>query len=187
MDDTQIIALYNQRDERAIAETSGKYGDYCYAIAYNILSDRQDAEECLNDTWLGAWNAIPPDCPANFKLYLAKITRNLSFNRYKLKNRKKRGGSETETLLDEIEEFLPDSTNVEKEIEDNEFIQAVNSFLRTLPERERGIFIRRYFYSEKTPVISRRYGMKEDTVLKTLSRTRIKLKYYLKGEGFNNG
>ncbi len=183
MDDRQIIELYNQRDEKAISETSDKYGSYCFAIAYNILSNEQDSEECVNDTWLRTWNAIPPQKPNCLRLFLAKITRNLSLDKYKAMNRDKRGGKLT-VALEEIEEFVPDAIGVESAIEEQEFMDAVNRFLRSLPEREGNIFIRRYFYVDSTEQIARRFGLTEGNVLRVLSRTRKKLKKHLESEGY---
>lgn len=109
MDDKQIIELYWQRNEDAIHETSLKYGSYCYSIAHNILSNNEDSEECVNDTWLKAWNSIPPQRPVHLKMFLAKITRNLSFDKYKAGKAAKRGNGEIAVVLDELSECLPSS------------------------------------------------------------------------------
>ena len=184
MDDRQIIELYNNRDEKAISETSLKYGRYCFSIANNILCDHRDSEECVNDTWLGAWNSIPPHKPNNLKLFLGKITRNISFNKYKENNRQKRGGSEVALALDEISEVVADVHGVESEIEERVFMNAVNRFLESLSERDCSIFIRRYFNSDSVKKIALRYGMTETNVSKVLARTREKFRKYLRSEGY---
>ena len=184
MDDCQIIELYWARDERAIAETNRQYGGYCFGIANQILQDEVDAEECVNDTWLNTWDSIPPNRPTRFRLFLGKITRNLSINRYKEKHREKRGGGETALILEEIEGVLADTRDVESEIERGEFVGLLNRFLKSLPVREREIFVRRYFWAESTAEIARRYGVKESNVLVILSRTRSKLRKVLEKEGY---
>lgn len=182
MDDKQIISLYEKRNEDAIKKTAEKYGAYCHAIANGILSDTQDAEECVNDTWLRAWNSIPPQKPNSLKLFLAKITRNLSFNRYKEKTRGKRGGGEIALALDELDEVIGGTYDVETEFLRKEMRNALNRFLRELPKREADIFLRRYFYVESTEKIARHYFIKEANVRLILSRTRQKLKEFLKKE-----
>lgn len=184
MNDRQIIELYGQRDENAIRETASKYGGYCFCIANNILADEADAEECVNDTWLKTWNSIPPENPNHLKLFLGKITRNLSINRYKAKHREKRGGDQMALVLEEIDEFLADTADVESEIEQIEFVGLLNRFLRSLPARECNLFIRRYFYTDSTDAIAHRYGLKESHVLVILSRVRKKLREYLQKEGY---
>lgn len=184
MDDRQIIELYNQRDENAIKETSDKYGNYCFSIANNILDCKQDSEECINDTWLHTWNSIPPQKPNCLKAFLAKITRNLSLNRYKEKTRDKRGSGEVVLALDEMDEFLAGTSDVVSEYEQKEFLAMLNRFLYSLPERERSIFILRYFYMDSTKSIAQACSIKESNVLMILSRTRKKLKETLEREGY---
>ena len=184
MDDRQIIILYNQRDETAISETSKKYGNYCFAIANNILFNQQDSEECVNDTWLRTWNTIPPQNPDCLKLYVAKITRNLSLDRLKSNTRDKRGGGEVQLALDEVGEFISDQTRVDSELEQEAFMQSLNRFLYSLPARDCNIFIRRYFYIQPTKQIAQLYLTSEGNVLKILSRTRKKLKKHLETEGY---
>lgn len=184
MDDCQIIELYWARDERAIVETANQYGGYCFGIANQILQDEADAEECVNDTWLNTWDSIPPNRPTRFRLFLGKITRNLSINRYKEKHREKRGGGEISLILEEIEGVLADTRDVESEIERGEFVGLLNRFLKSLPVREREIFVRRYFWAESTKEIARRYGIKESHLLVILSRTRSKLRKVLEKEGY---
>lgn len=184
MEDRSIIALYNARDERAIQETERKYGDYCMSISVGILSDRMDAEECVNDTYLKAWNTIPPKRPCVFKMFLAKITRNLAFSRWRKFTAEKRGGGEMELVLGELEACLAAPGDVGDRLSGQELAKAIRAFLNTLPEREQNVFLRRYFFLEESQVIAGRYGMKPATVLRTLSRTRMKLKHYLTQEGY---
>lgn len=186
MDDNQIIELYWQRNESAIAETDAKYGKYCFAVANNILRNNADSEECVNDTYLHAWNAMPPQRPNVLKLFLAKMTRNLSFNRYKAQTAEKRGGTEVAIVLDELSECIASNANVEKELEAKELGETVKAFARTLPERECNVFVRRYFFAEPICEIASRYGMSENNVSVILSRTRKKLKKLLIKEGYVN-
>ncbi len=184
MEDRQIITLYNQRDERAIAETSKKYEKYCYRISYDILYDDFDANECVNDTWFKTWNAIPPAQPNCLRLFLAKITRNLSLDRYKAKHRDKRGGGETALAYEEIGGTLADTRDLESEFEQNELLNVIEAFLQSLPKRECNIFIRRYFYMASTSEIAKRHGVSETNVHKILSRTRAKLRTELEKRGY---
>ncbi|MBE6618366.1 MAG: sigma-70 family RNA polymerase sigma factor [Ruminococcaceae bacterium] len=184
MDDRQIIDLYNQRNESAISETSEKYGKYCFNIANNILLNVESSEECVNDTWLRTWNSIPPQKPHSLRLFLAKITRNLAFDRYKNDTRKKRGGGEIVVALDEISEIVSNSDRVDTEAEERELMAAFNRFLRAIPKRDCNIFIERYFYVESTGVIAKKYGLSVSNVQKILFRTRGKLKDYLETEGY---
>ena len=184
MEDDQIVALYWQKNADAIAETNGKYGAYCFAIADNILRSKEDAEECVNDTWLHAWNAMPPQRPRRLKLFLAKITRNLSFNRFHAGTAQKRGGGEMELVLDELAECIAAESDVESAYEAKELGQSVNRFIRTLPERHGNVFVRRYFFTESAAVIAKRYGLTENNVMVILSRTRKKLKAHLIKEGY---
>ncbi len=184
MNDEQIVELYWQRDESAIQETCAKYGAYCMTVAENILSCREDCEECVNDTWLRAWNAIPPQKPEILRLFLAKITRNLSLDRWKAKAAAKRGRGEIDLALEELGECLAGSMSVEDTVSGKELAGSVNQFMLKLPEREADIFLRRYFFVEPVAAIAGRYGMKESNVLVILSRTRRKLKIHLEKEGY---
>lgn len=184
MKDDAIIDLYFQRDENAIAESDIKYGSYCRAIAGNILWSREDTEECVNDTWFRAWNAMPPTRPRVLKMFFAKITRNISFDRYKKANAQKRGGGEIDIALSELEECISSHTSVEDEVDANELEASVNRFLYTLSEKERNIFLRRYFYVEKAVEIAHRYNVTPSNVSVILSRTREKLKKHLTNEGY---
>ncbi|MBQ8527873.1 MAG: sigma-70 family RNA polymerase sigma factor [Lachnospiraceae bacterium] len=184
MEDKQIIELYNQRKETAIEQTAEKYGSYCFSIANNILHSHEDSEECVNDTWLKAWNAIPPTVPKYLRIFLGKITRNLSFDKYRAIHSESRGGGQFSVVLDELEEIVAGSQNVESQYEQKELVEAINKYLKRLPERDCNIFIRRYFYAEETSCIARRYEIKESNVLMILSRTRKKLHTFLKEEDF---
>lgn len=184
MEDEQILDLYFSRNEQAIEETDRKYGGYCFSLANSILQNQQDAEETVSDTYLKAWNAIPPKRPAVLKMFLAKITRNLAFSRWRNFSAQKRGRGEMPLVLEELEDCIPSQANVEDNLDARELTRAVQMFLNTLPIRERDIFLRRYFFVEESTVIAKRYGMKPATILRTLSRTRGKLKTYLTQEGY---
>lgn len=184
MNDEQILDLYFARDEQALVETDRKYGGYCFTLANSILHNDQDAEETVSDTYLKAWNAIPPKRPGIFKMFLAKITRNLAFSRWRAYSAEKRGGGEMELVLEELEGCLAAPGGVEDAMNAKELARTIRAFLDTLPEREQDIFLRRYFFVEESETIARRYGMKPATVLRTLSRTRMKLKRYLLKEGY---
>ena len=184
MEDRQIIELYWQRNADAISETAGKYGAYCFQVADNILHDTGDSEECVNDTWLRAWNAMPPERPNVLRMFLAKITRNLSFDRFNARNAKKRGGGEIALVLDELEECLASGTDVETAYEGKELGQCIKRFVRGLSEQDGNVFVRRYFFTDPVSAIARRYGLTENNVMVILSRTRKKLKLELMKEGY---
>ena len=184
MEDTKILDLYFARDEQAVAETDKKYGTYCFSLANSILNNVQDAEEAVSDTYLKTWNTIPPHRPNVFKLFLAKITRNVSFSRWRCLSAEKRGGGEMALVLEELADCVAAPVGVEDELNGKELAKVIRSFLDTLPPREQDIFLRRYFFVEESDVIARRYGMKTATVRRTLSRTRAKLKQYLNREGY---
>ena len=183
MQDTQIINLYWARDEQAIAESQRSYGAYCHSIAFHILYDRDDADECVNDTWLRAWNAMPPKRPGRLSLFLGTITRNLSLDRWKGKHTMKRGSGEMMLALDELAECVPDGRSTEEAVEAAELERLINEFLHTLPERECNVFLRRYWYVEEYSDIAGRYGMNLNTVKTSLFRTRARLKSFLEKEG----
>ena len=186
MEDSRIVELYWQKNADAIKETNSKYGAYCFAIADNILHNNEDSEECVNDTWMNAWNAIPPQKPTNLQMFLAKITRNLSFNRYNTRSAEKRGGGEIVLVLDELAECLAGESDVESEYEARELGDCIQKFVRALPERGGNVFMRRYFFTESITEIAERYGLTENNVMVILSRTRKKLKTHLIKEGFFN-
>lgn len=184
MNDEQIIDLYWKRDESAIQESHIKYGAYCYAIANRILYNHQDSEECVNDTWLRTWNALPPERPSFLKQYLAKITRNLSLDRYRARQTLKRGGRDLDAVLDELAECIADTRDIEDELMAKELQSCIRSFVATLSERDGNIFLRRYFYIDSTAEIAGRYHLRESNVLMILSRSRAKLRAYLIKEGY---
>ena len=197
MEDREIIALYWDRDERAITETDAKYGNYCFTVAENILGRREDSEECVNDTWLRAWNAIPPKRPMVLRTFLAKITRNLALDQYRRMNADKRGGGQMDLVLDELSDCVGSGSeaylhaesaasigNAEEEIQAKALQECIKEFVESLPERDGNVFIRRYFYAEKTETIALRYGLTQNNVGVVLSRTRKKLYEQLRKEGF---
>ena len=184
MTDEKIIGLYLERSETAIAETDKKYGAYCFRISNNILNCREDSEECVNDTWLKTWDSIPPTLPQRFRLFLAKIVRNLSFNKYKAKHTDKRGNGELELILDELEECIAGKNDVEEFCMAKELQKTLNAFVCSLPEKECNVFVRRYFYSDSIKDISKRYGLSENNIRVMLNRTRNKLKVRLEKEGY---
>lgn len=184
MTDEKIIELFFQRNEEAITETHKKYGSYCFKIANSILNNREDSEECLNDTWMKTWNSIPPTRPGYFNLYLAKIIRNLSFNKYKAMHAGKRGHGEIAFILDELEECIAGQSDVEALYLAEELKTTINKFARSLSERDCNVFVRRYFYAESIKEIARRYGLSENNVGIILNRSRNKLKEQLKKEGY---
>ena len=184
MKDSKIIELYWQREPDAIAETDRKYGSYCFTIAHNILRNREDSEECVNDTWLRAWNVIPPKRPDVLQMFLARITRSIAFNRWSAQNAKKRGGGEIVLVLDEFSECIAGKNDVESEIEEKELSECVRLFVRALPVRDGNVFVRRYFFNETITEIAEKYGLSRDNVTVILSRTRKKLKTHLQREGY---
>jgi RNA polymerase sigma-70 factor (ECF subfamily) len=184
MEDEAIIALYWRRMEEAITQTDLKYGGCCHAVANHILSSDEDAEECVNDTWLRAWNAIPPQRPTRLGAFLVKITRNLAFDRYRAKTAEKRGSGRLEGVLEELEECVSGTHDVPGEAEAKELAAAIRRFLTTLPEEERSLFLRRYFFGEETAAMARRYGLQSSHVQVRLSRTRKKLRAFLHKEGY---
>jgi len=183
LNDTEILDLYFAREQQALEETQKKYGHYCYSIAFRILHDQEDSDECVNDTWLKAWNSIPPNRPEHFNLFLGTITRNLSFDRWKKKKAKKRGEGEMFLVIDELAECIPAVGSTEEAVEAAELRRLINEFLKTLPEKECNVFLRRYWYSEECQAIADRYGMKLNSVKTSLFRVRGKLKSYLEKQG----
>ncbi len=183
MKDEELIHLYWERNERAISQTSHIYGKYCYAIAYNILHDNEDSEECVNDSYHKVWNVIPPTRPTVFPAFLGRIVRNISLDRYKKRTAEKRGGSQIPVILDEIGEVASDTPSPEDECVRLEVVGAINDFLRTLPTEQRVMLVCRYWYADDVKVIAERLGMKENSVSVTLRRIRNKLREYLVSRG----
>lgn len=184
MEDNKIIQLYWDRNPDAIPATSEKYNSYCTAIAQNILESREDAEECVNDTYLQAWNSMPPHRPRILPSFLGKITRNLSFNRYKYNHASKRGGGEIPAVLHELSELVSGRSNVEEEIDRQELLRAINAFLESLPKSKRNLFICRYWYANSISELAGKFHMTENNVSVSLNRLRLKLRDYLTKGGF---
>lgn len=183
-DDEKIIELYWQRNENAIAATSEKYGNYCVSIANNILTLKEDAEECVNDTWLHAWNAIPPHRPPRLAYFLGKITRELAINRYKARFAQKRGEGEYALALDELADFLTTpSDTVEQAFELKLIGKAISNFLRKQPNQYADIFIRRYYHLCSIKQITNEFAISESKAKSILFRLRKKLYAYLESEG----
>ena len=183
MEDRQIVELYWARSEEAIPATQRKYGPYCRTVAYNILANDQDTEECLNDTWLRAWNSMPDHKPTHLAPYLAKLTRWLSLNRLRAQDRLKRGGGETALALEELSEALPGGQDAQHALEVRELSAAVRRFLDGLKETERAVFLSRYWYMLPVKEIAGRFGFSQNRVSTMLHRTRRKLQDYLREEG----
>lgn len=181
MDDSEIIELYFGRNESAIRETDIKYGRLCHKIAYNILNNNEDSEECVNDTYMGVWNAIPPTRPTYFMAFVCRITRNLSLKRLEYIRREKRSQAVL-VSLDELEEVLPDD-RISPDMSDEELGKLISEFLRGEKEEIRNVFIRRYFFFDSVGEISKRFSFTESRVKNMLFRTRNKLKDYLTREG----
>ena len=184
MDDAAIVTLYWQRDERAIRETEQKYGPYCRSIARSLLSDEQDAEEILSDTWLRAWNSIPPQRPEKLSAYLGKLTRNLSLSRLRGLLAQKRGGGELPLALEELAECLPGPADPQQELEARDLGRLLNRFVGTLPRTERDVFVVRYYFLTPLETLSRKSGFSESKLKSMLFRTRKKLNRFLQEEGY---
>lgn len=184
VEDNGIVMLYFDRDEQAIAETEKKYGGYCLSLAQAIVKDPETARECVNDTWLRAWNAIPPQKPVVLRLFLAKITRNLAFNTYRQNTARKRGGGEVDLALEELKDCVPAQGGVQDALDARELGRVIQEFLQTQSRRDRNIFIRRYFCVESISAIAERLGLTEANTRKILTRTRNKLRDYLTKEGY---
>jgi len=182
MEDEKIVALYWDRSETAISETDRKYGKYCYSIAYNILTNNEDAEESVSDTFLAAWNTIPPKRPSVLAAFLGKLTRHISIDRWRMRNRQKRGGGEIVLALEELKECIPDSHTVEAVLEQKRLAAVFNEFLNHLPETERRVFLCRYWYLDPISRIADRCGFSESKVTSMLHRTRKKLRITLEKE-----
>ena len=182
MEDSRIVELYWQRNEQAIAETESKYGHFCFAVARNILGSGEDARECVNDAFLGAWNAMPPHRPQILSSFLAKITRRLALKKRRSLSADKRGGGSVELSLAELEGCIPSGQSIDESLALAELTEIVNSFLAELPEDERRVFLRRYWYFDSIGAISARFGFGESKVKMMLKRTRDKLRVRLQKE-----
>jgi RNA polymerase sigma-70 factor (ECF subfamily) len=183
MDDNRIVDLFWERSENAIRETAAKYERYCYAIARNILHNAEDADECVNDTYHGAWNSMPPHRPSVLSTFLGKITRRISLNKWRDNTRDKRGGGEASLALDELADCLSSDNDVERDIETAELAKSIDDFLESLPKIERMVFVCRYWYIDPLSAICRQFGYSESKVKSMLYRTRVKLKLHLERNG----
>ena len=184
MEDDSIINLYWARSENAISETSKKYGNYCYSIAYNILGNVEDADESVNDTYLDAWNNIPPHRPSILSTFLGKITRRISIDKWRGRTAEKRGGGEIVLVLDELSDCIPSNQNVEREVEAAELSQLIDNFVMSLSPMERRVFICRYWYLDTIGDIAQRFGFTQSKVKMILHRQRKNLLNHLEREAF---
>lgn len=183
MEDHKIIDLYWNRSESAISESSAKYGNYCHSISYNILHNTEDVSECVNDTWLAAWNTMPPKRPDLLGAFLGKITRNLSLNRYKANATKKRGGSQTDLALSELEDCLSSGNPVEESVDQLILTKAIESYLLGQSRQRRMVFLRRYWYLSPIDEIAADFSMSRSKTTSLLFRMRKELKLHLEKEG----
>ena len=184
LSDNEIVDLYWSRDEQAIEETHIKYGRYLYSIAYNIVNDNLDSEECLNDTYLGAWNSMPPQRPNVLKAFLTVIIRRISINRYHQKSAMKKIPSELTVSLDELDGIITDEADAYKAIDMEKLAGLINNFVKSLSSRRRFIFISRYYFAEPIDKIAKEIGKSKSTVNKELFSIRSELQTLLEREGF---
>ena len=184
MEDEKIIDLYWDRDQSAILKTEEKYGSYCHRIAWNILYNKEDCEECINDTWMRAWNAMPTERPNILSAFLGAITRNLSLDRYRKQHAKKRGEGEVAFVFDELQDCLM-AEGPEQQMDANLLVAALNRFLERMEKENRIIFVRRYWYMDSIDAIAKRFSISESKVKSSLFRSRNKLRDYLQQEGFS--
>ena len=184
MEDQGILDLFFARSEQAIAETDRKYGGYCYSIAYNILSSKEDSEESVSDTYLAAWNKIPPEVPKALKYYLSRITRNLALSRFDYGNAQKRSAF-AEVAISELEECIPDpAAQPEMRAEQRELTKTLNRFLSGLSGIDCALFVGRYYYNRTAAELGRKYNMREYQVKYRLKKLRAELKRFLEKEGY---
>lgn len=183
MEDSRIIELYWARSQQAIVESENKYGAYCRTVARNILDRAEDAEECINDTWLRAWNVMPPQRPAVLQAFFGKLTRNLSLDRWRRDRAQKRGGSQVELALEELEDCLAARDRVEEELDARHTAGLISGFVRQLPRQDRMLFVRRYWYLDDIQTLARHMGMGQSQVKSRLHRIRQRLKVELEKEG----
>ncbi len=184
MKDKEIISYFLERNEDAISEIQKKYGAYCFTVANNILCNPEDAEECVNDTWHIAWNKIPPIIPASFRAFLGKVVRNQALIMYRNNHAKKRY-SGIEILLDELEECIPSTNNIEDEIDSKALGETINSWLEKIPSKDREMFIRRYYLCESVEAMSKYYRCTQNAINQKMMKLRGKLKDFLSQEGFD--
>ena len=186
MEDKNIVDLFWDRNENAITETAKKYGKYCFSIAFNILANNEDAEECVNDSYLNAWNSMPPHRPAILSTFLGKITRYICLKKWRDKHAQKRGGGEIILAYDELSDCIPSGTQIDEEVENSRITSIINSFLDKLPITEQNVFICRYWYFDSISSISKQFGFSESKIKSMLYRSRKKLRAKLIQEGVLN-
>lgn len=184
MEDAAIIGLYWARDERAVAASDEKYGRLCRALSRDILDSTEDAEECVNDTWRKAWDTMPPQRPGSLRAYLARITRNLSIDRWRARRAEKRGRG-LAVLLEELEEALPAAPSAEEVTEARETARAIDRWLDTLSPADRTAFLRRYWYGQRVDAVAKQAGCSPNSMAKRLGRLRDGLRKALEQEGIH--
>lgn len=184
MQDERIVELFFERSEQALKETEKKYGGYLMKIAYGILWDKSDCEESINDTYLAAWNSIPPHRPSKLSAYLGKITRRISIDIFRRKTSDKRGGTQYELSLSELEDCVKSVSTVEEDMENKELGEAISRFLRTLSKENRCLFVERYFFCNSLKASAKKLGISESKAKSALYRTRLLLRDFLTKEGF---
>lgn len=182
MEDKQIIELYFARNEKAILESQQKYGAFCHSIAWNLLSNREDSEECVNDTMHAAWNAIPPTRPNSLRAFLGGITRKLALMVFRKRTAKKRNDGIAQSL-DELLEMVPSSQDVEKSVEMKELTECINSWLGSLPQPDRVLFVRRYWFGDAVSELAGKADMTPNRLAQKLFSMRKQLKTFLEKEG----
>lgn len=183
MDDQEILELFWQRSETAVAEAAEKYGGYCRKVAYNILHSDPDAEECLNDALFSAWGAIPPARPQKLSAFLGRLTRNAALNRWKRDHTQKRGMGQTEEALSELSDCIPGGDSPENAVESKELTASIQRFLVSLPQEKRRVFLRRYWYLSPIEEIAEERGASREKIKSMLFRMRKDLKKHLEKEG----
>ncbi len=184
MEDAKIIDLYWQRDEAAIAETDRKYGAFCYSVSRNILSRREDAEECVNDAYCKAWDSMPPQRPERLRAWLGKVVRNLSLNLWN-KNHAQKRHSGMEQLLSELEDCVPAPETVEGQLEGRELTEFLNGWLAALSAEDRALFLRRYWNGDQVKALARERGVTQGNLSQRLYRLRCSLRAALEKEGYS--
>ncbi len=182
MEDEQIIKWYLERNEKALKEAQNKYGSYCFGIAKNILTVREDAEECVNDTWHLSWNKIPPVIPVSLKAFLGKLVRDTAISQYRANHAKKRYKG-MEMLFDELEECIPSDFDVEENFAHQQLAEWINNWLGELPKEDRVLFIKRYYYGDAVKKLAKEIGCTENQMAQRMLKLRKKLKMFLYGKG----
>ena len=184
MDDAEIVDLYWQRSDQAIPETASKYGHYCYSVAHRIVNNQEDSEECVNDTWFGAWNAMPPQRPSILSAFLGKITRRLALGILRKENQWKRGGNQVTLAFEELAECLPDG-RTEQALESFALRELIQRFLERLSQSERDVFLARYWFFASIDEICQRTGFSSSKVKSMLYRIRGRFRMFLAKEGYD--